>query len=370
MHIFYEQNRKSPWGLCYVANGTRKRKFFKTKSEAQQKLIELQNEQERFGLNSLVFDPRERADYIECKRILAKIGFVGLVSSFVSRAAQKPENRVVKQDFLLAFDEYYKSKEKLKRRPTTLETLLRYARPFCEHFARRKTIDELTKSDVEQYTVRPKWSPRTCRNVFTNILSFLNFCHTRDWLSFAPVFNKKSILPKEPKKPVETFSVSELESFFRTLENSRYKDLCGFYAIQAFCGLRHAEADKISIDDVDFENRTVKLSHDITKTGDTWTLRDLPDNLWVWLEKYPRIISPTECRTNNLKRLWGGKWKHNGLRHTFATMHVSLHQNPARTSLILRHRNQQRLWQNYLANPVAKEEAERYFAIVPAGTVE
>ena len=95
-------------------------------------------------------------------------------------------------------------------------------------------------------------------------------------------------------------------------------------------------------------------------------MRDLPENLWAWLEKYPTIIQPGKKLRKSLIDEWKGEWKHNGLRHTFATMHVSLHQNPAKTSLILRHRNQQRLWQNYLANPVSKDEARRYFSIVPA----
>ncbi len=370
MNIKYIPGRKSPWCIDYTANGKRKRKFCETKAEAKARLMKLQNERDRLGTEALTFDPRERADYAECKRLLAQFGIGGLVSAFVSRAIQKPENRIVKQDFLIAFDEFFASKQKLKRRHATLETLLRYVRPFCEYFASRITIDELTKSDIEQYTVRPKWSPRTCRNAFTNILSFLNFCHTRDWLSFSPVFNKKSILPKELQKPIATFSVPEIESFFRTLENSRYKDLCGFFAVQAFCGLRNAEAGKISIEEVDFEARTITLTCDITKTGDTWTMRDLPENLWAWLESYPRIICPTECRTNALKKLWGGTWKPNRLRHTFATMHVSLFQNPAKTSLILRHRNQQRLWQNYLANPVSAEDAKRYFSILPKKSLD
>lgn len=371
MKITFEKNRVSPYCVTYYVHGDRKRLFFKTKADAQAMVQKLQNDRARMGVDALVFDPKDRADYAECKRLLAKFGVLGLVSTFVSRAIQKPENRVVMQDFRIAYDEYFAHKVKLKRRAATLSTANHVVKPFCELFAEQMTLDKLKKSDVERYVVsNPKWSPRTCRNVLTCIVSFLNFCHTRDWLSFDPNFNNKSILPKELKKPVEIFDVSAIESFFAFLENSRYKDLCGYFAIQAFCGLRHAEADRIDIDSVDFENRVITISAEFSKTGDMWTLRDLPENLWAWLEFCPRIIVPSDRRIRTLKKRWGGEWKHNGLWHTFATMHVSLHQNPAKTSLILRHRNQQRLWQNYLANPVAKEEAERYFAIVPAGTVE
>lgn len=58
------------------------------------------------------------------------------------------------------------------------------------------------------------------------------------------------------------------------------------------------------------------------------------------------------------------------MRHTFATMHVSLHGDPAKTAVLLRHRNQQRLWQNYLASLVSEEDAKAYFELSPQSFME
>ena len=60
----------------------------------------------------------------------------------------------------------------------------------------------------------------------------------------------------------------------------------------------------------------------------------------------------------------GIKWPSNAARHSFASYHLALQQDAAKTALQLGHTNTAVLFQHYreLARP---EDAEAYFAITP-----
>ncbi len=362
--IHFRPDRKTYY-IDIKIDGRRVRESFKTKADAKARAAQIENARFLSGENSLVFDPKEKADYDECRRIMAKAGIAGNVSSILSNLLSQRHGGLVLQSFGAAYDEYLAQKIALQRRDATIHTLRVVVKPFCDSFG-TMSMSELTKRDVEHYILKPKWSPRTVKNVFAQLLSFLNFCADRHYLTFEPRFNTKSILPKDPKKPIATYSVEAVADFFAFMERTAYRDLCGYFALQAFCGLRHTEADRISTDDIDFVARTITIPADKAKTVDTWTLRDLPDNLWLWLAKYPQIVPCGDTRRENLVKKWGGNWVRNGFRHTFATMHVALNKSVPATQLILRHRNLNRIWTNYLASNEAHEIAVRYFSIVPA----
>lgn len=366
MEIKFEKNRKSPWFIDYRAGGFRKREFFKTKLEAKKRADAIERQRLQFGTKSLIYSAAEQADFAEARRLLDAAGLRERVSVFVARCLLKPENKIAVQSVMAGYEEYLESKIRLGRSKQTIGDIRSDIKRFCV-VHKDKLLSDLTRADVEKYIVsNHKWSPRTCRNQLTAITSFLNWCASRNWLSFEPKFNRDAILPRELKKPVGVFSVDYIDGFFKFLESTRYKKYASFFAVQAFCGIRRAEAERAYYFKIDYDAKTITLPAEITKTGDEWTLRNLPENVWAWLEKYPIIVRPWEDTLTRLRAAWGREWVHNGLRHTFATMHVGLLGKVSNTQLILRHRDINRIWQNYLANPVSKDEARRYFSIVPA----
>lgn len=355
--IRWRADRKR-WCVDWKKNGKRVQELFKTKTQAELRVEEIGE----YG-TARVLTSENREDYVLAIGILKDAGYYGSLSGFVRAAIASGLTPITKAISIeLAVEEYITSKERVGRRDATLRELGTRLRAFSQQF--KINVSDLKKCDIEHYCTNPKWSPRTCRNVLTCVGAFLKWCKHRSYLSFDPQFDRASILPKELKKAKPVFSVDEMEAFFNLL-TKKHRSIIPFYAVQAFCGLRNAEAAKINWQNVNFKDKTITLQAEITKTGDEYTLRDLPENLWVWLATFQQ----TNWRVPDKKEEWQIHqqvgWKRNGLRHTFATMHVSLFQNPAKTSLVLRHRNQQRLWQNYLANPVSQEDARRYFEIVP-----
>lgn len=358
MKIHYRKDR----GLYYVdytVDGRRVREHFRSRAAAQSRALEIERDRH------LVLAPEEARDAAAAIRALRSAG-VGLPLSQVAAEWLKLADRVVVGKLIGdAVEEYIFHKERIGRRAMTLKDVSQKLRAFAGAFSGKATAD-LSARDIEEYCISGDWQPRTCRNVFGCVRAFLRWCYRRKWLAFEPDFDMTAFLPRELKKAVTVFSASEIENLFGLLQgNVFWRKYIPFYAVQAFAGLRNAEASRLLWEDIDFEARTIRLKAEIVKTGEDFTVRGLPGNLWAWLEAFraDKWSVPYANAAAEIRRAAG--WKPNGLRHTFATMHVSLHRNPAETSLILRHRNQQRLWQNYLANPREQSEADRYFLIVP-----
>ena len=94
------------------------------------------------------------------------------------------------------------------------------------------------------------------------------------------------------------------------------------------------------------------------------------------LKRAGLLIEADDIAYENRKREERGeprvKWKpkcppKNCFRHSFVTYHVALYRDAGKTALLVSHRNQQILFQHYLGI-ATKEQAERYFQIVPSAS--
>lgn len=376
-----KDGRKSPWCVCLIHGGKKSRKFFATEKEARTYLREYRRKLEENGINALFFTPLDKADYMQALTIAREHGH-DRVLSFVSALLRaqvaaggifSPQNSATKKTLVEAYTEYYEAKEKQGRAKGTLGDIRLRVRRFCEAFNARP-FSELTQRDIEEFCVRDDQSPRTCRNNFVSVLSFLRFCKRRGYHNMTLDFDRHAFLPRELKRQKSVFSLQEVRDILDVLqEEPTFRRFIPFFALQLFCGIRRAEAERMRWNYIDFASRSIRLPAEITKTGDEHIMRPpfLPETVFAWLEPFRPLVNSNapiaapsiHMRAAIMKRL--GKWEHNGMRHTFATMHVSLHGDPAKTAVLLRHRNQQRLWQNYLARLVPEDEARAYFDLRP-----
>ena len=102
---------------------------------------------------------------------------------------------------------------------------------------------------------------------------------------------------------------------------------------------------------------------------------EIPANLRAWLEPQSRLSGPvrlTEMRHKDrfdlARKDSKVAWPANACRHSFASYHLALHQDAAKTALQLGHTNTAVLFQHYreLATP---EDAKAFFAITPQTAV-
>lgn len=379
-NIIYDPTRKNPWGYKIQIRGKTYRAFKKSKTEAINEKNAIIAKLKKDGIESMSFPPEQRADYNEAMDIARLHGYDKLLS-FVSAILQKlkdstpdePIDNIKRVQIMDAYYEYYEAKERQGRSKATLHDIHTRVKRFAEHF-KTQPFAHLTQRQVENWCTQGDSSPRTQRNNFVAVHSFLKWAKRRGYHNMDLDFDRHSFLPRELKKQKTVFSIEDVRRILDVLqEEPVFRRYIPFYALQLFCGIRRAEAERMRWEYIDFANKSIRLPAEITKTGDEHIMRPpfLPDTVFAWLapfapsvNKTSAIAKPGESMRERIN-LQIGKWERNGMRHTFATMHVSLHGDPAKTAVLLRHRNQQRLWQNYLARLVTEEDAKRYFSLKP-----
>lgn len=384
------EHARKPFCVCVTINGKRRREFFATEAEARRRLASIRSEQKLFGAEATNMSARERAEFITAKHILARARLDGLpsvldaVRAYVELAvreraeARERERRKTAPSPEEALVLYLETKAAGGRSEyTQRDARLRVGRFVRELRRRRVVLSAIAPRDVEAFCVRPSVSARTCRNDFAAVAAFLRFCARRGWLAFEPgaALDPKAFLPRVLAKAKTVFSLAETRRFFDELERTpRFRKLIPFYALEFFCGIRRAEAERMRWKWIDVVRKEIRLPAEITKTGEEFVLRApfLPPTVFAWLSVYRgacavtadgRVAAPTKREHDVIERVCG--WRRNVARHTFATMHVSLYGNAAKTAVLLRHRNQERLWRNYLASLVPEADARAYFELAP-----
>lgn len=197
---------------------------------------------------------------------------------------------------------------------------------------------------------------------------FFDWAKTRGYIKETPfAFIHDSDLPKLKKKNPDYPSVETTKKFFA--EAARlYPEFVGIYALVAFGGVRVGEAERLVPSEFDFKNKRITIPGSKSKSGKNYEQTDMPATLWAWLKKYP----PSEAWTEYYPRIYTelnrtANIPNNGLRHAFATYHMSLYRRADKTQVLMRHEESSRkLWDTYLAGFVSKEVAAEYFAIKPA----
>jgi integrase len=183
------------------------------------------------------------------------------------------------------------------------------------------------------------------------------------WLGIDPT---EAIEP--PVVVLDAVSVLSVEDARKLFDANRDQPCIGRLALEAFAGLRYTSAARIAKEDIHFKERGITLPALKHKSRRRHYIEGLPDNLWSWLE-----IAPDACWTMTRRQYLEAKSKafaragvphpHNVLRHSFASYHVALHQNAAKTAVLLTHRSPAMLYQHYKGRATARD-ASRFFSLL------
>ena len=100
---------------------------------------------------------------------------------------------------------------------------------------------------------------------------------------------------------------------------------------------------------------------------------EMSDNLIVWLLPYRKTHGPVSPpgitfrrrRVRVLDKAGVGKWLRDGLRHTYGSYHIALHQDAAKTAFEMGHRGNSDLVYQHYRKLVTKSDAERFWQIRP-----
>ena len=225
-------------------------------------------------------------------------------------------------------------------------------------------FSDATADALLQY-LKNKGKNKTVSNWRIAINEFLNYCVSKEAITENPLkfIKLDEFLKAEIPHEIGILSVDDTKQFFEILQR-KFPNSVKFYALALFAGVRIAELPRMKEEYFLYDKRKIVFPAQIGKVKKSWVLEDLPENLWVWLDKHKgQPIQPLSKynRTHGFEDL---NLPHNFARHCFATYHLSLYFDFSKTARITRN-SEQVLKDNYLSKLVDKETAKKYFEIIP-----
>jgi len=251
----------------------------------------------------------------------------------------------------------------------TLRHLKINLRRFSEFFEGSQ-LAQLDTERVEKWLAHLRkergFGPVTVKHNLKQVKSFLNYAKRAKWIAENPCVEVP--IPKVLlNEDVCVLSLREAFEFFKANRNTR---AIGRLAAEAFGGLRNSSAERLGLEDLDFENRAIVMPGAKHKTGRRYYVDGWPRNLWRWLAHAPQECWQIKPRAYAHEKTLGFARARvenpgNVFRHTFATMHLAAFKDAPALAVLLTHRDISMLLTHYRGRGVSQAVARAYFCITP-----
>ncbi len=261
----------------------------------------------------------------------------------------------------------------------------------------RKAIGEITREDIERWVTNSTLAAGTQANRLVTVRAFLQWAKKRRYISISPIEGAANVidLPDSNTGEIQSYGPSEVTALFRTalfakynafdretgeFYKADYRDLLGYLTAACFCGVRPEEVARIEISRLDLATRTLVVTKAAAKTSQTRVI-ELSKVACIWF-RFWRWCCPGSVAfiPANFDRKWRAlrkeagllSWVHDGLRHTFATMHYAAHQNAGQLKALMGHtQTEETLFRHYRAVQtiggvtVSKKMAGEFWGLTP-----
>lgn len=363
------------WELSVFAGGKRLRSLHDTEEEAIAEWKRHCRKLERHGTQGESISREEGLEYLEAKRLCGSADLREVARFWRQHHPEGTEDVLAS----VAWGQFIEEKTSQGLSKRHLDTLRHHGGRFVDLYG-AVPLRELTGEVVREYLLSLGVEARTVANIRGSLTNWFAWCRRRKFLEVTPTESiHDADLPAVRPKAKGVLTVDQAEAMMRFLE-TRFPRFVPWHALQLFGGIRRAEVERIRWEWIDLDRQTITLpgwdsGERVVKTGDDWVLHGLPDNLFAWLAPHKtegRVPAPSP----ELVAEWHGEhfpaldpaispWPSNALRHSFATMLLSLHSDAARVAVWMRHSSPAQLYRSYVARLVPVEEAKRFTGILP-----
>ena len=365
----------------YYVDGRRIRKYFETRKAAETFVDAEQIRRENLGKRATHIDGALAEDALRASDILKPTPYTLLdAARFVAHAHSKLQPHAVRIDDAVnahaaaierrnrsvtvnkLADEFIENRRAKGKSEIYIRDLTTRLRRFKASMGDRITAD-ITSGDVDQWIQSLNVGPQTQNNFRAVLSAMWTFALRRGYAAtnVIQLVDKTSVV----RDYIATFSVEQLSRLLAAAPPEYLPVL----AIGAFAGLRPEEINKLQWEDLDFEERTIRVNASAAKTRKK-RFAEISDNLHGWLESYAGRTGPVappnlqKLRRATMKGAKIEKWPPDVLRHSFASAHYAFHRNPAHTAVIMGHRDQNMLLTHY-RDIMKPSEAVRYWNLTP-----
>lgn len=247
-----------------------------------------------------------------------------------------------------------------------LESMLRpFERAYDKPLAQVMIPDEIV-AHLDSSTRTPEyWVKR-----FKIIRSLYSYAVKRKYLPPDVQVDLGNIdLPKVTPKETEIFTVAEA----RLILSHAKPEMVPWLAIAMFCGIRHAELNRIDWSQINLAEGHIHMTAAKTKTR-ARRLVQIPDNLKAWLATSAKESGPLlECENtaHELKLLTRRiqkkhpefKWKQNAIRHSFISYRLA--QTNDENMVAQQAGNSPSMIVKHYRALVTKQAGDEWFGIMP-----
>jgi hypothetical protein len=316
------------WRAYWTAEGKSRKRFFRSKADAEDFLDGLRKERAAFGAVWTDLPALERVALVEALRRAQRGGYSlpAACEHFERTHAPKPVGDGKEWTVAKLVAEVMAAKRAKNLRPRSLAALERTLDLFqAEHGL--ALVRKIQSDQVAAFIRRPGWSPRTQRGALVDVSTMFSWAVRQGRLARNPCDGVDR--PLVDDKPVTLLTTTEGERLMRTAEQLD-PELIGGLALALFLGLRpESEIGRLSRADVERALAVGELSVTRGKIRSRGQ-RAVPvrPNARAWLERW--LALGCEVQPSNLKRRWetvrtaagwgqDNPWPADAARHTFAS---------------------------------------------------
>lgn len=354
--------------VTWYEGGQRRRKAFSDPTEARQHARQVARGLAQLGSSALTLTGPELIAYQRARQMLdgepvdvavAEVlearrltggRVIEACSRFGVRQKDAPQVDLCVAEMLAAKEASGRSKEHIRDLRGRLGM---FARAF------RMPLSSVNQQMVEQWLDAVGARARHRRNHIVSIVSLIRWAERRGYL--APGQVSLAGVERDVESPeVRTFTPDQL----RAMLTAAHPDAVPFLAMGAFAGLRHAEIQRLTWEDIRGDVIDVRARN--AKTRQRRLIPILPA-LASWID--PLRAEGRVCRFEDMHRTLrkvstasGVPWVHNGLRHSFGTYRMAITQSEQQVALEMGN-SPAMIFRHYRAN-ATREQAEAWFGCV------
>ena len=343
-----------------MVNGVRIRETFKTHDEADTRAEQLRVARQNEGAAAFALATDVRVEAAKCIEMLKPY------NATIVEACQHYVDHVLRYRTAPSIDEIIEKMVadagKANRRPDTIAELRQRLGQFAAVYGDRQ-LTSITFDEVEQW-IGVANSPRSRINRRRKLGQLFNFAMRRKWAE-----ENLALLVTPPDNDDQEPGILSVEQCARLLEHAGEFDLASYVAFGLFAGLRASELERIDWSRVKLAERIITVDASASKVRSRRNV-EINDTLVAWLKlcvkKSGPIVNPVNFldRRKSLATAAGiPDWPHNGLRHSFGSYHLAMHNDDLKTAFQMG--NSPTMVHRHYKALVAKSDAERFWALRP-----
>ena len=233
-----------------------------------------------------------------------------------------------------------------------------------------RVLSSLSREALATHCQRGNPKPKTFNNRRGILFTFFKFAFCQDWVAANPLEKVPHLRVAHRRGSAKTLSAEQSAKLMQHVEQIDSGSLVPFFALALFAGIRPCvrtgEILKLKPEHVRLDTGVILIEPEVSKVRMKRSVEIQP-NLAAWLRAYPLdrfpIIAPNlQHERAAIAKTFG--LSHDIMRHTFISMHVAKYRSMGEAAL--QAGNSESIIRKHYLDLKTKDEAERFFSILPA----